>query len=77
MNLKPNVHQGHKGLSVLADMRIKRGWTQAEVARRMGYSRSVYAQIESCNRAGTPHQWKMLEDIFECRQEILKSVSTK
>lgn len=49
----------------LKAMRAKRGWTLDEVAARIHFGRTTVVNMESGNRAPTPQQAKILDEVFE------------
>ena len=52
--------------------RINRGWTQKEVAEKLGMSEIGYRQIESGTRTGRIETWDALEDMFGVHQRKLR-----
>jgi transcriptional regulator with XRE-family HTH domain len=44
--------------------RTARGWTQADIAAKAGYSESLIAQVETCRKAATPDLAKALDRVF-------------
>lgn len=55
--------------------RIKRGWTQKDVAEKLGMSLIGYRQIESGARIGRIETWDALEDMFGVHQRELRKNS--
>ena len=55
--------------------RISRGWTQIDVAEKLGMSLIGYRQIESGARIGRIETWDALEDMFGVHQRKLRKDS--
>lgn len=55
--------------------RVKRGWTQKEVAEKLGISLIGYRQIESGARIGRIETWDALEDMYGVHQRVLREDS--
>ncbi len=55
--------------------RISRGWTQKDVAEKLGMSLIGYRQIESGARIGRIETWDALEDMFGVHQRKLRKDS--
>ena len=52
------------------------GWTQQELADKLGISLRYYRFIESGERDGDFALWDTLEDIFDIHQRILREFSS-
>ena len=55
--------------------RISRGWTQKDVAEKLGMSLIGYRQIESGARIGRIETWDALEDMLGVHQRKLRKDS--
>ena len=62
--------------SNLKAARKAHGWTQQELADRLGISLRYYRFIESGERDGDFALWDALEDIFSIHQRVLREFST-
>lgn len=45
-------------------LRIKKGWSQEEAAKKIGISTGSYSLIESGKRFGSPKTWEKIKEIY-------------
>ena len=57
----------------LIEERLSRKMSTFDVAKKIGASRSTYAQIETGARKGSEYIWNDLEELFGVPKEELKS----
>lgn len=58
-------------MSLLREMRVRRGWSQKELARRADLSQSHIARLETGSRDGTPRSLLALARALECTVDEL------
>lgn len=56
----------------LIEERLSHKWSTFDVAKKIGVSRSTYAQIETSARKGSEYVWDDLEKLFGVPKEELK-----
>ena len=56
----------------LKKARLEAGWTQEQMAEKLGISLRHYKYIESGTVIGHVELWDMLEDLFQVHQRILR-----
>lgn len=45
-------------------LRIKNGWSQREIAEKLGISTGSYSLIENGKRFGSPKTWEKIKEIY-------------
>lgn len=56
----------------LIEERLSHKWSTFDVAKKIGTSRSTYAQIETGARKGSEYVWNDLQNLFGVPKEELK-----
>lgn len=75
MHTKPYSKKGEGKRSNLIRARLAHGWSQADVAKKVGCSRELYSQIENGGRDGrTMSMAEKLGDLFQIQKEYIMQV---
>jgi DNA-binding XRE family transcriptional regulator len=64
-------------VSTLREARIRKGWTQTELARRVGVTSQTIYNIEHGFRKGSVTTWDRLEDVLGISRRTLRRMSGK
>ena len=58
-------------------LRVARGWTQKDVAERIGIATPNYSQIERGNRFGRASTWERIKELYQLADSDMYSIQNE